>query len=584
MRVRIAAPALVATALLPVGWVLTVRLDDLRESARFTAVLTGIVVALAVAAVVSERRRPGRPTPPLVAMLAVLVLVSPFRAMPSPWWSTIGALVWLASPLVVVDLLLSYPDGLSGRWRRAVTVACWIVPGLLAVAIVAVSGPRRANASAVRAATWNLGFQDVVRRERNPLVVHESVLLVKLLTVVWVVWVVAVLAGTTVILVRRWRLADRSERRLFVPVSRAGVPALLGVATQLFAAWPERDPFSAGAAVDVGAWYSDLLSVSAIVALPTLAGVLIWVEIVRPRLARDAGGTLELPGDGSAGDIEGSLRRSLGDPTLVLAFNDARGGWVDGAGRAVSLADRPDRATTLVVRGTDELAALVHDGSLLARADEVEAAARVVAVALDNERLRAVTLAQAEAVRASGARMLEAADRARLELEGQIVNGPVALIRQAESALAAIAPGHGAEALNRSADLMLQALQGVRSISHGLAPPTLDQHGLAAALDELLERAGREVHITAMPRHRLPRAVETTVYVAVAHALDATAGTLSVECRSTRGNITLDLVGAVVQPDALVQDRVAALGGTVSIQPGRLIIRLPATHRETVAP
>ena len=578
MRARLVVPVVAVAGLLPAGWVLAVRLDDLRQSGRFAAVLTGIVVALAVAAVVSERRRPGRPTAPMVATLAALVLVSTFRAMPSPWWSTIGALGWLAGPLVIADVLLSYPDGLSGRPRRAVTVACWIVPSMLAAAIVAVSGPRRSGESTVRAATWNLGFQSEVRRQRNPLVVHESALLVKVLTAVWIAWVLGVLAGTVVVLVRRWRRADRSERRLIAPVGRAGALAVLGVSTQVFAAWPERDPFSAAASVDVGAWYAELLSVSAIVALPILAGVLIWLEIVRPRLARSAGGTLQLPTAVSADDIEGSLRVSLGDPTLVLAFQDTRRGWVDGAGGAVSLLDQPDRATTLVVRGPDVLAALDHDAALLNRTDEIEGAARVLAVALENERLRALTLAQAEAVRASGARLLEAAERARRDLEVRIVSGPVALIAQAESALVGAPAGERGAALHRSADLVLQALQGVRSISHGLAPPTLDQHGLAAALDELDELVGRSdlaVRVTAVPERRLPRAIETSVYVAVAHALDRATGTVVVDCRIAGDRVELSVAGAVGPPDAVVEDRVATLGGTLAAEPGRLIIRLP---------
>jgi hypothetical protein len=573
VRARIIVPIVALAALLPVAWILSIRLDDLINSGRFTSVLTGIVLAFATAAVVSEKRRPGRRVAPLIATLAVLVLVTAFRFFPSPWWSAIGALLWLAGPLVIADLLVSYPDGLTHRARRFATFVFWTVPSVLAIAIVAVSGPRRDGGSAVRAVTWSLAFKKPVRRQGNPLLVHESAALVRAFTTIWIVWVVAALVGTGTVLIRRWRHADRADRRIVVPISLAGVVAALGVATQVAATWPVRDPYARGAVINLDSWYGDLLGVPAIAALPVLAGVLIWLEVLRPQLARAAGNTLQLPND-TVGDLEGGLRRSLADPTLILVFHDPNGGWIDASGRSVSLQARADRAITIVTRGSEEIAAIDHDVALLARADEVEGAARVVAVAIENERLRALTLAQAESVRASGARLLESADRARRDVERQIVVGPVPLIQRAETELTTF-NGAPADALNRSADLVLSALHGVRTISHGLAPPTLDQHGLAAALEDLVERSDLPITITATITSRLPRAIETSVYVAVAHALAASSGPLTIHCAAGGTKVELAISGQVGHPDDIVRDRIAALGGTVLAEPQHLVIAIP---------
>ncbi len=584
VRARVVVPVALTAVMLPVGWVLAVRLDDLTDSGPFTAILTGIVAAFAVTAVVAERRRPGRRVAPLVAIVGLIVLLSAFRSLPSPWCSAVGAAVWLAGPLVIADLLLSYPDGLSRIARRRAAVALWLIPSVLAGAIVAVSGPAADGGATVRALSWSVGRFPFVRL-RNPLLVHESPALVRVLTAVWAGWVVAALAVTVWMLIGRLRRADAADRRLVSPIALAGLVAVVGVVVQMLASWPAGDPLAPDAVFDLNDWYGALLRVTSVVALPILAGVFVWLEVLRPQLSRVAGGALQIGGDDSldesVDDLQQRLRHTLDDPTLRLGFriDDAAStdiaGWVDTFGNPFDAHATNDRSTTIITRDGAEMALIDCDLAVAERPDDVELAAQLAAVALDNQRLRSLTLAQAEVVRASGERLLQAADRARHSLERDLTVGPAALLAAAESALSSVgAPSRAA--LERAADLILQALAGVRKLSHGLAPPTLDQIGLAAALEDLAGRSDALGDVS-VPAGRLARPIEATLYASVALALEGAVGPVDVKVVTAPGEVSLHLAGRLAPIDDLVTDRVGALDGTIIDTDGGRTVQLPLT-------
>ena len=114
--------------------------------------------------------------------------------------------------------------------------------------------------------------------------------------------------------------------------------------------------------------------------------------LVRSRLAQEglAGLLVDLRSAPQPGDLRGALSRTLGDPTLRIAYWRAEsGGFVDIDGRPIVLPrGDSDRAATLVERDGLRVAALIHDATLLEEPELVNAVSAAASLALGNERLR----------------------------------------------------------------------------------------------------------------------------------------------------------------------------------------------------
>ncbi|HKP20941.1 MAG TPA: histidine kinase dimerization/phosphoacceptor domain-containing protein, partial [Thermoleophilaceae bacterium] len=205
------------------------------------------------------------------------------------------------------------------------------------------------------------------------------------------------------------------------------------------AAWPVLVP-AALAALALVAYPSALLDdpaedpdgsvfhdvfLAAGLAFSCLAVGLAWT-VVRRRRTRDA--IKRLAGDLGATPEPGSLRAalagSLGDAGLEVAYRvPGTEAYVDAEGRPVQVPAGGGRATTPIVRGGEPVALVIHDRALPGAQElerEIGAAARL---AVDNERLRAETLAQLEDLRSSRARIVEAGDSARRRIERDLHDG-----------------------------------------------------------------------------------------------------------------------------------------------------------------
>ena len=196
-----------------------------------------------------------------------------------------------------------------------------------------------------------------------------------------------------------------------------------------------------------------------------------------------------------------------------------------------------------------------------------------------------VTEAQLAEVRASRARIVEAADRARRDIERNLHDG-------AQQRLVAVALGLRIW-LARHKDLpedcrapVLEALGELgtglgelRDLARGLHPAVLTDHGLERALQAVTQRAGVPVDLTtALPDERLPMGVEAAAYFAVSEALTnvaryaaASHAWVSVEAREGQLEVTIrdDGVGGADLGSGSglegLRDRVSALNGTLEI-------------------
>ena len=138
-----------------------------------------------------------------------------------------------------------------------------------------------------------------------------------------------------------------------------------------------------------------------------------------------------------------------------------------------------------------------------------------------------VTEAQLAEVRASRARILEAADRARRDIERNLHDGAqqrlvsVALgLRIWLAQHADLPDGLPRAGASRPSTSCSAGLAELRDLARGLHPAVLSDHGLEHALRALAQRAAVPVELeTALPDEPLPMAVEAAAYFAVSEAL-----------------------------------------------------------------
>jgi PAS domain S-box-containing protein len=213
---------------------------------------------------------------------------------------------------------------------------------------------------------------------------------------------------------------------------------------------------------------------------------------------------------------------------------------------------------------------------------------------------------QEEEIRASRARIIEAADAARRVLERNLHDGAqqrlVALsvsLRLAESR-ASTDPAATEAILKAAREELAAALEELRELARGIHPAVLTDRGLAAAVEALVTRTPLPVTVT-MPDERLPASIEAAAYYVVAEAITnivkyagATAVDVAVEAGEdcVRVTVTDDGCGGA-SPDTGtglrgLRDRVAALDGTLDVdspadQGTRVVAEIPLSPRPELA-
>jgi PAS domain S-box-containing protein len=128
-------------------------------------------------------------------------------------------------------------------------------------------------------------------------------------------------------------------------------------------------------------------------------------------------------------------------------------------------------------------------------------------------------------LRASRARIVEAADTERRRLERNLHDGAqqrlvaASLLLRLAAARVEDDPAGTRTALEHIFEELGLALAELREIARGLHPAVLADGGLAMALEALVARAPVPATIAEVPRQRLPEAIEVAAYYVVAEAL-----------------------------------------------------------------
>lgn len=437
---------------------------------------------------------------------------------------------------VVMHLLLAFPSGrLRSGYERAITAAGYTVCLLLEAPkyLFAAGGP-------------------LVIADR-PDLVDTGILVQRLCGLVVVLLIAAVL-------VQRMRVATPAQRRVLAPFALYGIAAIL--------------------AIPLGAGVADLLFGGGgmwlpVVQLSVMAGVpvVFVVAATRGGFVRTAG-IVELGmslgiDDGGRPGLAEVLASALGDDSVELLFRvPGESHWVNAAGvTAVPPAASENRGVVEVVLGGRTIGAIVYDATLLSRHEEVREAARVVALALDRERLTVE-------LRASRARLVAAGDAERRRIARDLHDG-----LQSRLVLLAVQAGVIGGPAIELRDGLEVAIDELRALVHGVMPAELTERGLPAAVEGLADRMPIEVRLEVVGlQRRLSPAVESTGFMVISEALvNAVKHARALDISVTMIRRASDVLAIEVYDDGIggagpghgtrsIADRVDALGGRLTIE------------------
>ena len=194
-------------------------------------------------------------------------------------------------------------------------------------------------------------------------------------------------------------------------------------------------------------------------------------------------------------------------------------------------------------------------------------------------------------VRASRARIVEAADAERRRVERDLHDGAqqrlvtlTMALRIAKARLGSDADPEALAALDEVGSELQLALADLRDLARGIHPAVLAEQGLARALESLVLRSPVPAEICACPERRLAPATEIGAYYVVAEALTnaikhANASAVAISVSQRDGSVVVEVrddgVGGAVLGTGTglrgLADRVASLDGRLSVHspPGR---------------
>jgi signal transduction histidine kinase len=264
-----------------------------------------------------------------------------------------------------------------------------------------------------------------------------------------------------------------------------------------------------------------------------------------------------------------------------------------------AIADAGDQYAIAVLLLTSVVASVIADRARI-RVQDAEERLR-----LEEElRRRDAERIRVDEVRASRARVLEAADEERRRLVRDIHDGAqqglVHTVLTLKFAQQALAPNDaaGAEMVGEALTHAKRATADLRELARGILPSALTNDGLHAAVDGLVSRAGVPVEVQ-VDGERLPPAIEATAYFVVAEALTNVAKHSGAESAAVvvrrdgddlRIRVTDDGVGGARSTGTGLlglSDRLAVLGGELHLESpaegGTLVVAtipVPARHTE----
>jgi len=316
----------------------------------------------------------------------------------------------------------------------------------------------------------------------------------------------------------------------------------------------------------------------AVITLAVVAAIdRVQAMLLGTRLTRLAS---SLPMSPAPGALADALRDAVGEPSVRLHYwAPARGCYVDSEGVAQVPAASAESRLTLVGRGGKRIAAIEHAASI--GSDRLDRAlGPAMRLALQNDQLRAATLAELRELQLSRTRLLERAALERRRLERNLHDGAqqrvVSLALLLRMLRSAVQTSEAAELVARAADLTEVILSQLRELARGIHPAVLADAGLRGALEDLAESStDLAVEVNGSPLRRYGAVTETLVYrvaeAAVADARRRHAAVLTISAIDRDGELVLDLRddgGPSPNSMSALEPQISALGGVLAVRSG----------------
>lgn len=337
-----------------------------------------------------------------------------------------------------------------------------------------------------------------------------------------------------------------------------------------------------------------MLTAVACLAAMALSGALVAREAGERSLQRRLTDlAIDLAAGPSHRKVGPAMAELLGDPALTIRYWDSEGSrFLDDTG---SPAEDPRLGTgqpcTTVTRDGQLVAAIAH--ARPTGADQVgRALGPALQLALENERLGAITTAELHELEASRQRILERGSQERRSLERNLHDGAqqrVVSLFFLLRALASHVPRGGELLVEQASARTRDLLEELRRIGRGIHPAVVGDAGLVDALTDLAGTSSRPVvTVSGQPAKGLPRLADVTVYevlaTALADARNGSATRFDVRFEPVRAGLRIEVVhdSAGPSPAAAVDGRVPfveALSGRLDVSgiPGawRIGMELP---------
>lgn len=516
-------------------------------------------------------RRPNNRYGFLTVAGGLVMLVSNLPAVDAPVPIAVNEILGAVRLAVLVHLLHAFPSGrLTSRPARLTVCAAYLVSVVLQVPPYLFTAQPKP-------------FDLLMLADRPDLAVLSR-------------WVqsaagVMVVLATIVILVGRLRRAEPRQRRMLTPLWGYGVLAILfsPLSSHLFPIWFGPSP-------------NGLLAAQLIVV--ALVPVAFTMVLLRGGFAH-TGEVHDLSSwlgtaEARRRPLTDALAHALGDDsTRLLLWTSTDRRYVDVEGERVVPPIDGQRGMVEVELAGKRVGAIEYDTTLNPDPALVRSAGRVIAMAVDHERVTAELRASQQELRRSRARIVTASDTARRRIARDLHDGLqvrlVLLAMQAQQL--ATFPDTPVKTQNAAVELRVRidaAAAELRDLVHAVVPAGLIERGLCAATEDLVD------HLTIPTRlemnvadHSLPAVVETTAYFVVAEALTNALKYAKPTALTVQLTQTGELLHIEISDDGIggarrnggtglggIADRVDTLGGRLEVHspPGhgtRILAELP---------
>jgi signal transduction histidine kinase len=550
------AIALGGVAAAAVSVALALRSDHVSEPGVRAVLVVWVILPYVLAGVVAWWRRPDSRFGPLLVAAGYTFFLSSISTANWEIAYTIGIAFDLLPAVLFLHVFLAFPSGrLESRTERA----------LVAIGYFAAFGLQL-----VGMALGGFGPDSLLELTSKPGTAHS------LLRVQLAILAACALIGIGVLAARR-RTAGPPLRRSLALLIDSFALGLLMIAFLLLSG-------ALGLVEGQPAFENIRRTTFFVIGLAPFAFL---VGLLDARLARTSVGELfvELQTDPAPAELRDALARALREPSLELVYwLPEFGSYADIDARdAVLPSEASGRATTLIEVDGVRVAALIHDPSLQDEPELLDAVTAAAAIALENARLHVELRARLEGLAGSRARVIEAGQKERQQLERNLHDGAqqrlITLSLELRSLEGRLGEDPDARRQLEGAQREISmSLEELRAVARGIHPAVLTGHGLAVALEHVAARAPVPVRLTVDVEERVPEPVEVAAYYVVTESLanvakHAQATTAKVEVDRADDELVVEVVddgvgGADSERGSGLRglaDRVEALGGRLRV-------------------